>query len=215
MAYNVAWNEATPVGSSVNANTLDTELQELKESVRERMDDLLDSTTDWNNDAHEPKLLNLASALGGPDVGELIGTPSVARVYASGDQTIATASATDLEFDLETLDTGSYHDNVTNNERFTITDAGYYRIRGQILYTSGGSAGLVLLTIQKNGSNISNTSSNPASGEGETLAMEVIDLAAAADYYNLTLLQVSTGNRTVTGSPVSSFFEIEKINGTI
>ena len=53
MAYAVAWNEATPVGASVDADTLDTEVQNLKKSVRERMNDLLDSSTAWETDGDD------------------------------------------------------------------------------------------------------------------------------------------------------------------
>lgn len=56
MAYAVAWNEAAPVGSSTSADTLDTELQNLKKSIRERMNDILGNV--WETDANDPKAID-------------------------------------------------------------------------------------------------------------------------------------------------------------
>ena len=56
MAYSIAWNEAAPVGASVSASTLDTELQNLKKSVRERMNDILGNV--WETDADNPKAID-------------------------------------------------------------------------------------------------------------------------------------------------------------
>lgn len=56
MAYTVAWNEATPVGASTAADTIDTELQNLKKSVRERMNDILSNA--WETDASDPKTID-------------------------------------------------------------------------------------------------------------------------------------------------------------
>ena len=75
MAYTVAWNEAAPIGASVTAATLDTELQNLKKSVRERMNQL--TSTAWETDGDDPKKL-LSHAIGEPR----------AKVTASGTQSI-------------------------------------------------------------------------------------------------------------------------------
>jgi hypothetical protein len=55
MVYNIAWDETQPDGSEA-ASTLDTEFQEFKESIRERMNNILDSTTAWETDGDDPKL---------------------------------------------------------------------------------------------------------------------------------------------------------------
>ncbi len=61
MVYSIAWNEANPIGASVNASTLDTELQNLKKSVRERMNNILSNA--WETDANDPKTLDPAALI--------------------------------------------------------------------------------------------------------------------------------------------------------
>lgn len=56
MAYTVPWDEGSPIGASTPANTIDTELQNLKISMRERLEDLIN---DWANDLVDPKTFNL------------------------------------------------------------------------------------------------------------------------------------------------------------
>jgi len=52
MAYSIAWDETSPDGSTTPANQIDTELQNIKVSVRERLEDVF---PDWDNDAVDPK----------------------------------------------------------------------------------------------------------------------------------------------------------------
>lgn len=54
MAYSIAWNEAAPIGGSTSASTIDTELQNLKISVRERLEDAFPT---WSTDGTDPKTL--------------------------------------------------------------------------------------------------------------------------------------------------------------
>lgn len=56
MVYAIAWDEATPVGATTSASDIDLELQNLKISIRERLDDLI-GTGNWANDAVDPKEL--------------------------------------------------------------------------------------------------------------------------------------------------------------
>ena len=67
MAYNQAWDEAAPDGATTKANTIDTVIQELKKSIRERMADLLHADTSWETDADEPKKIKY-SAIEDPPV---------------------------------------------------------------------------------------------------------------------------------------------------
>lgn len=56
MPYVVAWDEAAPSGATVDAATLDTEIQNFKIAVRERMDQLL--SNQWGVDGDDPKLIS-------------------------------------------------------------------------------------------------------------------------------------------------------------
>ena len=60
MAYGVSWDEASPIGGSTPAADLDTELQNLKISLRERLDNLV-GTGNWANDAVDPKKVQLSA----------------------------------------------------------------------------------------------------------------------------------------------------------
>lgn len=56
MAYGVNWNEASPIGATTPAADIDTELQNLKISIRERMNDLI-GVGNWENDGVNPKVI--------------------------------------------------------------------------------------------------------------------------------------------------------------
>ena len=56
MAYAEVWDNSAPDGSVVVANTLDTEIQDLKKAITERMNDLV-GAGNWENDLVDPKLI--------------------------------------------------------------------------------------------------------------------------------------------------------------
>ena len=56
MVYSIAWDVASPVGGTTPAADLDTELQNLKISIRERMNDLV-GAGNWEADGVDPKTL--------------------------------------------------------------------------------------------------------------------------------------------------------------
>ena len=56
MAYTQIWDNSTPNGAIVQAATLDTEIQNLKKAITERMNDLV-GATNWETDAVDPKLI--------------------------------------------------------------------------------------------------------------------------------------------------------------
>jgi len=208
-AYSVAWNEASPVGASTNANTIDTELQDLKKSVRERMNQILDSSTAWETDAQDPKLL---------DVGAIAGQPDVAVVFNVGNQTALTAVTLTLLWDSETLDTGNptteFHSTSVNTSRMTITTAGYYRLHANIILVAGANAIDVLLSLRKNGSIIRRAETPVIASDVVMLSIDEVVLAAAADFYEVSIFQGSGVSMTITGGAAFSAFSIERLNGT-
>ena len=54
MAYSIPWDEAGPSGATTPADTIDTELQNLKISIRERIESVI---CDWSDDSVDPKVL--------------------------------------------------------------------------------------------------------------------------------------------------------------
>ncbi len=93
MVYNIAWNEASPVGSSTNASTIDSELQNLKLSLRERLEDIVN---DWTNDSVDPKTLAVLDYRGG--------------VSISGAISVVTATPTQVTWTTEDFDVGALVD---------------------------------------------------------------------------------------------------------
>lgn len=104
MAYNVGWDESQPDGSE-NANTLDTELQELKESVRERMEDIFPR---WSDDSEDPKTFDRVS------------------LSLTSDETIADATETEIPWDQADYETDS--DLWTSGTDIVIQATGFYLI---------------------------------------------------------------------------------------
>lgn len=88
-----------------------------------------------------------------------LGSPSKivfsgAKVTKSTTQSITTSVATAVSFNTETYDTESYHDNVTNNTRFTMPRTGYYLWTYQQNWNGGfgGSNTRIIANLYKNGS---------------------------------------------------------------
>lgn len=65
MAFGIPWDEAAPSGATTPADTIDTELQNLKISIRERIEAVI---CDWADDSVDPKVLC------GPDVSDVLET---------------------------------------------------------------------------------------------------------------------------------------------
>lgn len=204
-AYSVAWNEATPAGSSTNASTIDTELQNLKTSIRERMNNILHSSGDWGTDSEEPKLVDIAA---------LAGTPVVAVLYHSASQNITTTSTVNILWDSETLDTGGLHDTGSNTEDFKIVTAGYYRIVAMIAVTAGAGTDDIVLSLRKGTTVIRQITTPSTNLDKTTLTISEIVLAAVDDTYDLIVTQSSGGTAAVVGGVSNSSFQIEKLNGT-
>ena len=204
-AYGVAWNESAPVGSTTDASTIDTEIQNLKVSIRERMNNILHSTGDWGTDSEEPKLVDIAA---------LAGTPVVALVYASGALTLADSTALILLWNSETLDTATLHSTSTDTGRFTIITAGYYRLVASIQVEAGSAAADIALRLRKNGVNIRIVNTPVIASDNTTLYINEVVLAAAADYYDLQMHQTSGQAMNIGYGANGSMFSIEKLNGT-
>ena len=126
-----------------------------------------------------------------------------AFVTKSANQSILNATGTLISFDTESFDTNGFHDNVTNNTRFTIPTgyAGKYLVTG-ILVWAANASGQRVNYILKNGSLLHLTSAQPLSAGGATTAAivsQVIDLAVG-DYVELQCYQDSGGALNMTGT---------------
>ena len=203
MAYtNSGWPTNIPAGSD-NLNTADDQLRRLRLDLKERFNDIVDDIT---TDPVVPKQL---------DIGRIIGTPDLARVYTNAAFSLPTGVNKVIDFVAETLDTGSFHDNSVNPSRLTITTAAYYQIRTVIHALSGSTAAIGTLEIRKNGSAIAGFSlSHPGSTVSVGFIVSIIDLAAASDIYTAVFTQASGQNWATGTGAAENFFEIVRLAGT-
>ncbi len=135
MAYSVAWDESDPAGS-VPANTIDTEIQETKIAIRERIEQVI---PDWSDDLVDPKTIFKDQAM------VSLSAPAPGVVPHNSNYLVP--------WETEDIDKNSMVDIATNPERITIQTAGIYIVAARIrLFSdSGTGAYLQALTIRKNG----------------------------------------------------------------
>jgi hypothetical protein len=126
------------------------------------------------------------------------------NIYRSSTQSIANATATAIEFNAETFDTDSFHDNSTNPSRVTIP-AGK---GGKYLFTAWANietnaTGYRNLELLKNGTTLTGSwsiSFTPsATGYAGFCGAVVIDLTAG-DYMEVLATQTSGSSKNVIGS---------------
>lgn len=126
------------------------------------------------------------------------------NIYLSSSQSIATATATAIQFNAETFDTDSFHDNVTNNTRVTIPSGK----GGKYLFTAWANletnaTGYRNLELLKNSTTLTGSWSigfTPnASGYAGICGAVVINLTAG-DYMEVLYTQTSGSNKNVVGS---------------
>jgi len=123
-----------------------------------------------------------------------------AAVYASGTgQAITNATLTTLTWDLESIDTDGFHDNSTNNSRFTIPTGktGKYRVYCRI-GNGVSTAGFRQLRLFKNNSYLTYLCNNFVAGyDGMSISGEYILSLNAGDYVEVKTYQNSGGSLTV------------------
>lgn len=126
---------------------------------------------------------------------------SGAKVYFSGATSVASGSVLTLGWTAEEFDTGTYHDNVTNNSRLTAPTTGYYVVGYDIaISTNVTTSCRVLGTIYKNGDNSTGTpvrgtrseqdAAGMASANPAVNAQAVVSLTAG-DYVTFGMYQNS------------------------
>jgi len=173
MAYTVSWDEASPDGSE-NANTIDTEIQNLKISIRERMNQILSNA--WETDGNDPKTL-------------VASNPERASVSKTAAQTISNGSATGVTWATEDVDVGDLVDLGSNNTRITIATTGFYLITTSINWDTG-STGIREVRFDKNG--IGNPIAQqevPAQSFGTGQVLSWMGPLTAADFIEVIVYQ--------------------------
>ena len=135
-------------------------------------------------------------------------TPSSGTTFAgadvgtTGSQNLTTSTATFINFDSEVFDVGGYHDNVTNNSRFTVPagKAGYYLLVASINFQSNAT-GLRYAVLYKNGTSINYvTRTSAINGAQMWVSVSGIAYGAVNDYFQVEGFQSSGSTLTSGGS---------------
>lgn len=159
---------------------------------------------DANSTFTEFKIVKIPGT--GTNIGQAV---TGARVNRNAVQSIPTGVTTDLIFNQQIYDTEGYHDLVTNPERLTIPEDGFYVIDALARWadnTTGDRAVQIVL----NGVN-SLAISRDEAGNGATRRLHVSTsyLLNAGDYVTCAVFQNSGGNLDV--QTASTFFSIVKV----
>ena len=121
-----------------------------------------------------------------------------ARVYRNVSKVIATGSLdTKVDFDLESYDTDTIHDNSTNNTRLTCKTAGKYLIYAQAYWT-GNATGARQIVLGLN--SVTNIGMALCGAYDTTALMQTcltIYSLAVNDYVEMIVNQTSGGNLTL------------------
>jgi len=119
-----------------------------------------------------------------------------ARAYDTTGTSVSNATWTAIPLALETYDTSTFHDNVTNNSRMTVPadKAGYYQINAQGLWNTN-TTGSRQIAIYKNGS-VAIYGVLPASAASGDIVSSVIFTLnlAVSDYVQMYAYQNSGGS---------------------
>ena len=184
MAYAIAWNEAAPVGASVNASTIDTELQNLKKSVRERIEQVIPS---WDTDGTDPKIIDHVKRC---------------HVYNSGGISVTAGNTVALTWDTEEFDQGTLHSTSSNTDRITIITDGTYLFIANIIVSKDATAGRLEIRMNKNGVVVGRAQHDGIGNDIMTLSIvRILTGLVATDYVALTLVAFGSegGGNTITG----------------
>jgi hypothetical protein len=194
MVYNIAWDESQPDGSEA-ANTIDTEIQQLKESIRERLEDLI---PDWDDDGVDPKVLALPSN-------------ERALLTLNSSITVATATVTPIDWESEDLDEGGLVDLGANPSRITIVNTGFYLLSAGCEWQSG-STGERILSFRLNGTGVlarhALEDTSPTSLQLAYQSLQWMGLFTAADYLEVTAYQSTAGDLNFNADQATYFSAI-------
>lgn len=133
------------------------------------------------------------------------------RVYKSASQSIPNNTTTAVTFDLESFDNGGLHSTVANTERITIVKAGIYIFIAQVEWASNVYENRKI-RIRKNGSNIASVDIDAPDATAPVMQISIIDSAAVADYYDVTVYQNSGVALNVISGAGSTWFSAVRVS---
>lgn len=137
----------------------------------------------------------------------------VTKLVAAAVQSLANGTDVALIFaaSSEVVDTGGYHNEVTNNTRITPTRAGWFKLTATVYLSSSASYTAISIGIRQNGATLLPPLSRnipPLIGGARSQTVTMIAQAnGTTDYFEAVANQTSGGalNTVATGSNASAF----------
>jgi len=138
------------------------------------------------------------------------------RAYKESNQSITDSSQTAVTYAAEIFDTNSFHDNVTNNSRFTVPSGqgGYYLCIAQNAYANVAATGSREVSLRKNGSTFMTQTSIPGANIARANCVYVVEVLnlAAGDYVEVLAYQTSGGSlNLIYDASTVSYFSMIKV----
>lgn len=131
-----------------------------------------------------------------------------ARVFRTTNQSIPNATLTPIQFDNEEFDYGGLHDNVTNNSRITIVEAGVYLIFGRVVWeynTTGQREVRLLVNAGSKDYDVRSASTVATNTVGTVTYLN------AADYVTMQVQQDSGGALNLLGQTYVPSLSVQRI----
>ena len=139
------------------------------------------------------------------------------QVTNSGNQTIATATGTYLDFDTELYDPENMHDNVVNNSRIYAVNAGLHLITAGIKWAANDT-GIRWLAVLRHRPSVPSSIylgvdyiDNLGAASTPSCFLAVQDEAEDGDYYQLRVFQASGGNLDIVIADWSPRFAVVRL----
>lgn len=117
----------------------------------------------------------------------------------SGNSTLNSAVELKIPWDIEDLDNGAFHDNVTNNNRITMPLAGLVWIKVQVDFAGNGTAGIREVFVRDSAANIKSQATLNTNGGNYIAETSIIVPVSAGDWFEIGAAQISGANETLSG----------------
>lgn len=155
------------------------------------------------------QVLKVNSGATAPEWGSATAAFSGCSLYNTGNQTFNHNTTLILAWNAENFDTNSYHDNVTNNSRITVPNAGYY-LFNLFVTTTSSNQGTVQAYLRKN--NATNwayyqENMNQNNTQDFSIAFSTVLNLAANDYVEARMYQTGGSTETIYGTQDEIYFD--------
>ena len=129
------------------------------------------------------------------------------NAYLNATQNVTASTFTKVQLNAELFDTNNNFDSTTNY-RFTPTVAGYYFFQGScILQQTSGTAGIALIAIYKNGTNIGQNELTSTFSSGLTLQTSILTyMNGTTDYVELYAYTAATAGPSIAPGSNTTWF---------